>query len=275
VDLRPAAPPHRPTSRRGFLSLAAATGAVTALGGLPAFTAAASPRRPLTSPPPAEGATTELWWQAPASEHSMIEQGLPVGNGRLGALASNDPGAELLLITDATPWTGGINGTLDQDGQFPYAREKFGSFTLLGRLTVEIPDHDLSSVSDYRRTLDLGQGLVTTSYVRSGVTYRRQIFASRPDDVIVLHLTQDGGGRHTGTITTSTRWNRGAASSRSTPTSAPPPRWSRCSSSPARAGSTSCRRCRTRGPVPAPSPAWACAAASSSTWPGATDVRPR
>ncbi|WP_151484438.1 glycosyl hydrolase family 95 catalytic domain-containing protein [Streptomyces albicerus] len=187
-------------SRRRLLSLAAAAGVATALGGLPAFTATAAPQRPANAPLSQGSSRDQLWWQAPADEHSMIEQGLPVGNGRLGALASNDPGRELLLITDATMWTGGLNDTLDADGQFPYGREDFGSFTLLGRLTVDIPDHDLSAVSGYRRTLDLAQGLVTTSYVRSGVTYRRQIFASRPDDAIVLHFTQSGGGRYTGSI---------------------------------------------------------------------------
>ncbi|MFE2061200.1 glycoside hydrolase N-terminal domain-containing protein [Streptomyces sp. NPDC059467] len=182
-------------SRRNFLALAAATGA---LAGLPSFTASAAPLRssePLTTP------RHQLWWQAPADDGSMIEQGLPVGNGRLGALASNDSGRELLLVTDATLWTGGLNDTLDSDGQFPYGRADFGSLTLLARLTVEIPDHDLGAVSGYQRTLDLDNGVVTASYVRSGVTYRRQIFASRPDDVIVLHFGQDGGGRYTGTIT--------------------------------------------------------------------------
>ncbi|MER6538174.1 glycoside hydrolase N-terminal domain-containing protein [Streptomyces sp900105755] len=182
-------------SRRSFLALAAATGA---LAGLPAFTASAAPERstaPLASP------RHQLWWQAPADDSSMITQGLPVGNGRLGALAGNDSGRELLLVTDATLWTGGLNDTLDSDGQFPYGRADFGSLTLLARLTVEIPDHDLGAVSGYRRTLDLDNGVVSASYVRSGVTYRRQIFASRPDDVIVLHFGQDGGGRYTGTIT--------------------------------------------------------------------------
>ncbi|MGW7425255.1 glycosyl hydrolase family 95 catalytic domain-containing protein [Streptomyces sp. NPDC054813] len=182
-------------SRRSFLALAAATGA---LAGLPSFTASAAPLR---SSEPLASSRHQLWWQAPADDGSMITQGLPVGNGRLGALASNDPGRELLLITDATLWTGGLNDTLDSDGQFPYGRADFGSLTLLARLVVEIPDHDLGAVSDYRRTLDLDNGVVTASYVRSGVTYRRQIFASRPDDVIVVHFSQDGGGRYTGTLT--------------------------------------------------------------------------
>ncbi|MEV7980256.1 glycoside hydrolase N-terminal domain-containing protein [Streptomyces sp. NPDC086519] len=182
-------------SRRGFLALAAATGA---LASLPSFTASAAPVR---SSEPLVASRHQLWWQAPADEGSMITQGLPVGNGRLGALAGNDSGRELLLVTDATLWTGGLNDTLDSDGQFPYGRADFGSLTLLARLTVEIPDHDLGAVSDYRRTLDLGNGVVTASYVRSEVTYRREVFASRPDDVIVLHFSQDGGGRYTGTVT--------------------------------------------------------------------------
>jgi alpha-L-fucosidase 2 len=183
--------------RRNLLALAAATGA---LAGLPAFTASAAPQRPADTPTVSGTSRHTLWWQAPADDHSMIEQGLPVGNGRLGALASNDPGHEVLLVTDATLWTGGLNDTLDSDGQFPYGRADFGSLTLLARLTVDIPDHDLGAVSGYRRTLDLDQGLATTSYVRSGVTYSRQLFASRPDDAIVLHFTQSGGGRYTGTV---------------------------------------------------------------------------
>ncbi|MFE9622623.1 glycoside hydrolase N-terminal domain-containing protein [Streptomyces sp. NPDC006527] len=204
--------PH-PTDpgRRTLLSLTATAGLTAALGSLPAFTASAAPRRPADSTTPRSDPRHHLWWRAPADDGSMIEQGLPVGNGRLGALTGNDPGREVLLITDATLWTGGLNDTLDADGQFPYGRSDFGSFTLLARLTVDLPDHDLSGVDGYRRTLDLAQGLVTSSYVRSGVTYRRQIFASRPDDVIVLHFTQSGRGRYTGSVTLEGTHGEGAA----------------------------------------------------------------
>ncbi|WP_407071094.1 glycosyl hydrolase family 95 catalytic domain-containing protein [Streptomyces cellulosae] len=193
MDMEPA---HLP--RRALLAAAATTGALAAL---PTFTATAVPQRPADTTAFTNDPRHQLWWRAPADDGSMIEQGLPVGNGRLGALASNDPGRETLLITDATMWTGGLNDSLDADGQFPYDRDHFGSFTLLARLTVDIPDHDLSAVTGYRRTLDLDRAVVTTSYVRSRVTYRREIFASRPDDVIVLHFTQSGGGRYTGTVT--------------------------------------------------------------------------
>ncbi|MGI5520296.1 glycosyl hydrolase family 95 catalytic domain-containing protein [Micromonospora sp. CA-259024] len=202
MDIRNTEPRDNHPSRRGFLALAAATGAATALGGLPAFAATAAPRRPTESPMLASdiAAKNQLWWQAPGSATSMIEQGLPVGNGRLGALASNDPSRELLMITDATLWTGGRNDTLDSDGQFPYGRDDFGSLTMLATLTVDIPGHDLGTVDNYRRTLDLAQGVVSAAYDIGGVGYRREIFASRPDDVVVLHFSQQGPGTYTGTI---------------------------------------------------------------------------
>ncbi|SFE50764.1 glycosyl hydrolase family 95 catalytic domain-containing protein [Streptomyces mirabilis] len=202
VDVQHTASRDNTPSRRGFLALAAATGAATALVGLPAFTASAAPLRPTASPmlSAADAAKNQLWWAAPGSAKSMIEQGLPVGNGRLGVLASNDPADELLMITDATLWTGDLNDKLQSDGQFPYGRDDFGSLTMLAELTVALPDHDLGNVNNYRRTLDLAQGLISTSYDISGVTYRRQIFASRPDDAIVLYFSQQGGGSYTGTV---------------------------------------------------------------------------
>ncbi|MEV6010071.1 glycoside hydrolase N-terminal domain-containing protein [Streptomyces sp. NPDC051976] len=202
MDTQHTSPPGDHPSRRGFLALAAGAGAAAALGALPAFTASAAPLRPTESPllSGAAAARNQLWWQAPGSAGSMIRQGLPVGNGRLGALATNDPASELLTITDATLWTGGLNDTLDSDGQFPYGRDDFGSLTLLAQLTVDIPDHDLGSVNNYRRVLDLAQGVVSASYEVSGVSYQRQIFASLPDDAIVLHFSQQGGGAYTGTV---------------------------------------------------------------------------
>jgi len=202
VDIQHTEPGSNRPSRRNFLALAAAAGMATTMATLPAFTASAAPLRPTGSPmlSAADAAKNQLWWQAPGSPDSMIQQGLPVGNGRLGALASNDPASEFLTITDDTLWTGGLNDTLQSDGQFPYGRDDFGSYTLLAQLTVGIPGHDLSAVNGYRRTLDLAQGLVSASYEVSGVTYERQIFASRPDDVIVLHFSQRGGGAYTGTV---------------------------------------------------------------------------
>ncbi|MFC9494979.1 glycoside hydrolase N-terminal domain-containing protein [Streptomyces sp. NPDC056982] len=183
-------------SRRLVLGL----GGALALSALPAFTAHAAPRRPTTSPLVPAGEATTLWYPEPADEDLLIEQGLPLGNGRLGALVGADPARELLHVTDATLWTGGANTTLDSDGQFPYGRDDFGSLTLLARVMLYLPGHELSAVTDYRRTLDLSNGLVTTTYTKDKVRHTREMFASAPDDTIVVRLSQSGGGSLTGAV---------------------------------------------------------------------------
>ena len=195
-------------SRRSFLALTGATaaGSLAAFAGLPlstaaAFTAAAAePVRPTADPRVADGEAVRLWYSAPAAEQSMIQQGLPIGNGRLGALVGGNSAKETLFITDAAMWTGGRNDVLSDDGQLPYGRENFGSLTQLAHLTVDLPDHALTAVSGYQRAVDISNGLLTTSYVHKAVTYRREIYASQPDDVVVLSFTQSGGGTYTGRV---------------------------------------------------------------------------
>ena len=189
-----------PATRRTFL--AASAGSLAALGGLPAFSAAASePERPIASPVVSDRMALRLWYAEPADQSVMIQQALPVGNGRLGAMVAGDSGHDALYVTDSTLWTGGLNDVLDADGQFPYERIEFGSLTQLAHLRLDIPDHDFESVSAYRRTLDLSNGLASTTYTRRGAGYRRDVFASHPDDVVVVHLSQSGGGSYTGRIT--------------------------------------------------------------------------
>jgi alpha-L-fucosidase 2 len=180
------------TTRRTFLQLSGALG-MGALA-LPTFAAHATPQRPTTNPLAANPA--ELWYPAPADEAKIIEQGLPVGNGRLGALVGGDPAKDFLYLTDVTLWTGELNDTLDGDGQFPYDATHFGTFSLLAKLYVSVPGH--AGATNYRRALDLSNGIVTTTYTVGGVAYRREVYASHPDDVVIVRLV---GPNLTGTIT--------------------------------------------------------------------------
>jgi alpha-L-fucosidase 2 len=187
-------------TRRGFLAGAGgALGALT-IGSLPAFGAAPAPTRPDKSPMVPAGGPLTLWYPAPAEPAAMIQQALAIGNGRLGGLISGDPGHDLLMLTDATMWTGDRNASLGSDGQFPYDATNFGTFTMLADVAVDIPDHALASVSDYRRALDLSNGLVTASYRIGSASYLREVYSSEPDDVVIIRLTQRGGGTYTGTI---------------------------------------------------------------------------
>ncbi|HEY2059651.1 MAG TPA: glycoside hydrolase N-terminal domain-containing protein [Amycolatopsis sp.] len=188
-----------PPSRRTFLKLGGAVGAGLALSGFRPFTAQAAPARPATADLVGEPAATTLWYPAPAAEDHIIEQGLPIGNGRIGGLVGGDPAADFVYLTDASVWTGTLNDTLDDQGQFPYERVEFGTFGLLAKVRLKIPGH--TGVSGYRRALDLSNGLVTATYGVGGVKYRREVFASHPDDVVVIRLSQQGGGSYTGSVT--------------------------------------------------------------------------
>ncbi|HEV7974425.1 glycosyl hydrolase family 95 catalytic domain-containing protein [Amycolatopsis sp.] len=187
-------------SRRNFLKLGGAVGAGFALSGLPTFTAHAEVIRPLDVTLVPEGQASTLWYPTPADENRIIEQGLPVGNGRLGALVGGNAMSDFLYVTDASLWTGDRNTELEGDGQFPYERVHFGSFNLLAKVRIAVPAHAASAISGYRRQLDLSNGVVSASYDHRGVRYQREVYASHPDDVVVIRLTQRGGGSYTGTV---------------------------------------------------------------------------
>lgn len=190
-------------SRRGVLRAAASMTALLALSSLPEFTAAAAVSRSDALSLVPEGEAVTLRYSRPGAEDRMTEEGLPIGNGRLGALVTGDPSRDTMVLADATLWTGHANAALQSDGQFPYGTGDFGTFGTLAETSLEIPAHSLGTVSDYRRTLDMSNGLVTASYRTGGVTYRREIFSSHPDDAVVIRLTQSGGGSYTGSLTLS------------------------------------------------------------------------
>jgi alpha-L-fucosidase 2 len=190
--------PAGPTSRRNFLRAGGALGGMLAFGALPRFSAQADVVRPVTSSvvPPSDATT--LWYPAPGAESAIIQEGLPVGNGRIGALVTGDPAQDAVYLTDSTLWTGGLNAALGSDGQFPYDTSNFGTLSLLAKVYVNIPAH--TGVTNYRRQLDLSNGVVSASYRFGGVNYRREVYASHPDDVMIMRLTQSGGGSYTGSV---------------------------------------------------------------------------
>jgi alpha-L-fucosidase 2 len=51
--------------------------------------------------------------------------------------------------------------------------------------------------SQYRRELDLDTGIAKVSYEIEGVKYTREVFASAPDQVLVIRLTSDKPGKIT------------------------------------------------------------------------------
>ncbi len=155
-----------------------------------------------------------LWYPEPAEK--WIEA-LPVGNGRLGAMVFGGVDVERLQFNEDTLWTGGPrdyshSGAKDhlptirkllfegkQREAERLAMEHFMSVPLrqmayqpFGDVEFEFPH---KAVTDYERQLDLDAATVTVRYQTGGATFTREVFASYPDQAIVVRLTCDQPGK--------------------------------------------------------------------------------
>lgn len=146
-------------------------------------------------------------------------EALPVGNGRLGAMAFGGVREERLQFNEQNVWTGsphsyvnsGAHEHLDEIRRLLFegrnleaervALRKFMSKPLrqqwyqpLGDLRLRF-DHAEGPVDGYERRLDLTEAVAATSYTLDGVRYERSVFASHPDRVLVVRLACDQPGR--------------------------------------------------------------------------------
>jgi alpha-L-fucosidase 2 len=191
-----------------------------------------SPRLAGEAPPPAS--RLSLWYRAPASDHPLLTVGasrearqaaaaewvraLPVGNGRLGAMVFGGVVHERLQLNEDTLWAGRPYDPVNPDAkdalpevrrllaerQYQEAAQLVGAkvmskplaqmpYQTVGDLTLTFPEIDL--VENYRRDLDLATATAHVSYTSGGVTFSREVFASVPDQVIVVRLTASRPGR--------------------------------------------------------------------------------
>ena len=119
-----------------------------------------------------------------------MNEALPVGNGRLGALIFGAPDKERLSVNEDSLWTG------DENPSGNYA--SMGAYQVLGNLWVALAGH--TNTTDYRRDLDLSQALARVSYTVEGVHCLREVFVSHPAEVLVARFTADKAGAYTGTV---------------------------------------------------------------------------
>ena len=156
-----------------------------------------------------------LWYDRPATEW---KEGLPIGNGTLGAMVLGGVEQERLALNHTWLWRRKLQSRdnpkvahhlpairkLFFEGKTAEAsnaaNQSLGSqpihgvdpYQPAGDLFIKFPDHE--KVSDYRRELDLSTGIVRVSYQHKGVTYMREAFASTTDGVLVVRLTADKPG---------------------------------------------------------------------------------
>jgi alpha-L-fucosidase 2 len=140
------------------------------------------------SPSTREDKRLTLWYGEPAKV--CMNEALPVGNGRLGAMIFGTTGAERIVLDEDSLWTGDENPGGDYN--------HMGAYQFLGELRITLPGHE--AAQNYRRDLDIGQALAHVSYDAGGVSYQREVFASHPAQVLVVRLTASGPGSYTGQI---------------------------------------------------------------------------
>lgn len=154
-----------------------------------------------------------LWYRQPAADWS---EALPLGNGRLGAMAFGGIAEDRFQINEQTLWGGQPHDFNDGDrtqllkqlrddifsGRLSQATQAAEGF--LGNPKILFPyqpfvDLRLSfdgqhGAQDYRRELDLSRAVHTVSYRIGSTHYRREAFISFPDKVLVIRLTADRPG---------------------------------------------------------------------------------
>jgi alpha-L-fucosidase 2 len=155
-----------------------------------------------------------LWYERPAGQ--WVEA-LPVGNGRLGAMVYGRPLQERLQLNEDTLWAGGpyrfdnpgfktalprVRALIDA-GRFEEARDLVAQ-SMISKPATQMPYgtagdllldfQGITPASAYRRSLDLDSAIATTRFESGGARHLREVFASEPDQVIVLHLKASGGG---------------------------------------------------------------------------------
>lgn len=164
-----------------------------------------------------QGGKLKMWYSNPAA---VWNEALPVGNGRLAAMIYGDPVSEKIQLNEGTFWSGGPsrNDNPAALSALPVVRqlifeEKYreaetminssmtakqlhgSKYQPIGNLNLSFPDHN--SYAGYYRELDLENAVFTMTYKAGGVTYKREVFASQPDQVIVMKLTASELGKLT------------------------------------------------------------------------------
>ncbi len=165
----------------------------------------------------APGQPLSVWYRQAAGQW---EDAVPVGNGRLGAMVFGGPVHERIQFNESTVWDGAPHDYA-HPGAFRHlaairelllagkqaeaeklAGQEFMSvpvrqtqYQAFGDLLLDFPGIEESAISGYRRELDLDTAVASSEFTHGGVRYRRQVFASWPAQVLVVHLSADRAGR--------------------------------------------------------------------------------
>ena len=152
-----------------------------------------------------------LWYNEPAANWN---EALPIGNGHSGAMIFGGTDKELLQLNENTLYSGEPSVIFKDIEVTPETFEQVVSLLRkkeyvkaneivtkhwLGRLhqyyqpfgDLHIESNKSGEVSGYRRELNISEAVAKTTFSQNGISYAREIFASNPDNVIIIKLACD------------------------------------------------------------------------------------
>lgn len=153
----------------------------------------------------------ELWYKQPAVRW---EEALPLGNGSLGAMISGGIHKERIYLNESSVWSGQYHFNENKEmpvrieeirnllfaGNFAKAHElvskycttkidpRYGSYQPLGDLYLTLR-HTNHSITKYKRSLDITKAVATVEYKVGSVHYKREMFISAVDNVMLIKLS--------------------------------------------------------------------------------------
>ena len=154
-------------------------------------------------------ADLKLWYNKPLG--NVWENALPVGNGFLGAMVYGNVDTETVQLNEYTVWSGSPNrndnplalDSLSEIRKLIFEGKRKEAEQIANRVIISkksqgqmlepvgelhLAFEGQNNYTDYYRELDIEKAVAKTSYKVGDVTYTREVLASFPDRVIVIHL---------------------------------------------------------------------------------------
>lgn len=150
-----------------------------------------------------------IWFNEPAQ---VFEEAFPLGNGRIGAMIYGGTMKEKIALNESTFWSGGpVSPNMNPNAKnyLPLVREalfkedyqaadslmhfmqgKFSdSYAPIGNLLIGFGHQ---AITNYTRTLNIEEAVTTIQYTCNNTVFKREIFVSFPDQVLVMKFTAVG-----------------------------------------------------------------------------------
>lgn len=149
----------------------------------------------------------KLWYE---NDAAVWEEALPIGNGRIGAMVFSGALSDKLQLNEDTLWSGYPNmetrkhsmtelesirnhvknkefkAAMNETSDIMFDVHSQG-YLSYGSLYIDVNDKK-NNVSEYRRELDMENGILRSSFENDGIKFSKEYFASLADGVLVINI---------------------------------------------------------------------------------------